>query len=269
MARRRLDAELVRRKLVDSRRAAQEQIAAGLVVVDGAPADKPARLVDPGQDVRVLGPPPPFVSRAGGKLAHALDEFGLDPSGWICVDVGSSTGGFTDCLLQRGARLVTAIDVGTHQLHEKLRGDDRVVVREQTDVRSIDVATVAGPVGLVVTDVSFISLSAVLPALAALADGAPVIALVKPQFEVGKADASKGRGVIRDPQLWREVLTAVIGTAADLGLGLHGLSRSPVTGTKGNVEFVAHLRQGPSSLEPIEVIDAVAAGAHDAEREHP
>lgn len=269
MARRRLDAELVRRNLVDNRRAAQELIESGNVVVDGAPAHKPARMVDPGQDVRLLAPPPPFVSRAGAKLAHALEVFELDPTGWVCVDVGSSTGGFTDCLLQRGARLVTAIDVGTHQLHERLRANERVVVREQTDVRTVDVSSVAGPVDLVVTDVSFISLTAVLPALAALASGAPVIALVKPQFEVGRTDASKAKGVIRDPALWREVLASVIDAAGANGLGLHGLSASPVTGTKGNVEFVTHLQQGPSSLDAIEVIDAVAASAHDAAGENP
>ncbi|MEL6985236.1 MAG: TlyA family RNA methyltransferase, partial [Actinomycetota bacterium] len=157
-AKRRLDAELVRRQLVHSREAARREIQAGRVLVDGAFADKPARMVGGGQNVTLTGPPPPYVGRGGHKLEAALDAFDLDPGDLRCLDAGSSTGGFTDCLLQRGARSVLAVDVGTNQLHEKLRADPRVEVRERTDVRTLSVENIGAPVDLVVGDLSFISL---------------------------------------------------------------------------------------------------------------
>ncbi len=242
-ARRRLDAELVRRGLVPSRDAAKREIEAGRVVVGGAPATKSARLVLAGDDVRVLGPPPKFVSRAGQKLEAALDRFGVDPSGWTVLDAGSSTGGFTDCLLQRGAARVVAIDVGTHQMHEKIRADERVDVREQTDVRTVDQASIGGPVDLVVGDLSFISLKLVLPALVGVArPGAPMLLLVKPQFEAGREEAAKGRGIITDPAIHQRVLAEVEAAALSHGAVMVDHMRSPITGHAGNVEFVGYFR---------------------------
>ncbi|MCP3992845.1 MAG: TlyA family RNA methyltransferase [Actinomycetia bacterium] len=250
-ARRRLDAEMVRRNLVGSRQLARDEIEQGRVLVDGAPALKPARLVDPAQDVRLLGPPPRYVSRAGLKLEVALDQFGIDPAGWRCLDVGASTGGFTDCLLARGAAQVFAVDVGTHQLHERLRADERVHVHEQTDIRTVTPELVGGTVDLIVADLSFISLRLVLESLASLAVGSPILALVKPQFEAGRAEASRGRGVIRDPEIWRRVLGEVVRAAAELGLAFRSIAVSPITGSAGNVEFIVWLESGRSNLGEI------------------
>jgi len=243
MARRRLDAELVRRGLLPSRDVAKREIEAGKVVVGGAPTTKPARLVLPGEDIRLLGPPPRFVSRAGQKLEAALEHFDVDPSGLRVLDAGSSTGGFTDCLLQEGARRVIAVDVGTNQLHERLRADDRVDVLEQTDVRSLSADQIGGVVDLVVGDLSFISLRMVLPNLIDLCrTGASMLLLIKPQFEAGKQEAAKGRGVITDPAIWDRVIAEVETAARSLGAEPMGVMKSPITGTAGNVEFVGHFR---------------------------
>lgn len=259
---------MVRRKLVVSREAAQREIAAGRVLVDGSFATKAARMVDPGQSVTVSGPPPRFVSRAGDKLADALDHFDIDPGGLRCLDAGSSTGGFTDCLLQRGAASVLAVDVGTNQLHERVRADQRVEVREQTDVRSLDPGDFEAPFDLVVGDLSFISLKLVVATLVELVsdDGGPLILLIKPQFEAGRVEASKGRGVITDPVVWRRVLGEVVESAAAVDAGLTGLVPSTVPGTSGNVEFVAWLRRGRSSMPDS---DGVLDGAvHQAVERH-
>ncbi len=250
-ARRRLDAEMVRRNLVASRQLARNEIEQGRVLVDGAPALKPARLVDPAQDVRLLGPPPRYVSRAGLKLEAAFDQFDIDPAGLRCLDAGASTGGFTDCLLARGAAHVVAVDVGTHQLHERLRANERVQVHEQTDIRAVTPELVGGTFDLVVTDLSFISLRLVLESLASLASASPILALVKPQFEAGRAEASKGRGVIRDPEIWCRVLGEAVGAAAELGLVLRSSVVSPITGSAGNVEFIVWLESGRSSLDEV------------------
>ncbi len=243
MARRRLDAELVRRGLLPSREAARREIEAGKVVVGGAPATKPARLVLPGDDVRLLGPPPKFVSRAGRKLESALDGYGVDPRGLTVLDAGSSTGGFTDCLLQRGAAKVFAVDVGTHQLHEKMRVHERVDVREQTDVRSLTTEQLGGPVDLVVGDLSFISLTKVLEALVGVVvPGGSMLLLIKPQFEAGRQEAAKGRGVITDPAIWERVIAEVEAAALSHGAAMLGTMQSPITGSSGNVEFIAHFK---------------------------
>ena len=191
-----------------------------------------------GDAIELLGPPPKYVGRGGDKLEGALTSFGIDPDGWHCVDVGSSTGGFTDCLLQSGATDVVAIDVGRAQLHNRLRRNRKVDVREQTDVRSVDPAEIGAPFDLVVIDVSFIGLDRILDIVAALAgEQGQILALVKPQFEAGKQEASKGKGVIRDPEIWERVLHDAIEASRRRGLRVGGLDVSPIKGGAGNVEF--------------------------------
>jgi len=243
--RRRLDTELVRRGLVSTRSRALAEIAAGRVTVAGAPATKAAHLVAAGQPIELLGPSPRFVSRGGDKLDRALDAFGVDVTGARVLDAGSSTGGFTDCLLQRGARLVVDVDVGYGQLHERLRTDPRVEVHERTDIRAVGCDDLGGTFDVVVADLSFISLRAVLGRLLALAaPGASVVVLVKPQFEAGRQEASRGRGVVRDPQVWRRVLEEVAGAAQAGSAGVAAATVSPITGAHGNVEFFLHLVAG-------------------------
>jgi 23S rRNA (cytidine1920-2'-O)/16S rRNA (cytidine1409-2'-O)-methyltransferase len=213
--------------------------------VAGAPAATPSRLVAPNEAVVVTGPPRRFVGRGGTKLDAALDRFSIDPHGRRCLDAGASTGGFTDCLLQRGAASVLAVDVGRAQLHERLRADTRVTVMERTDIRAVAVTEAGGtPFDLVVADLSFISLRLVAPALLGplAAEGADVVVLIKPQFEAGRAQASRGRGVIRDPAVWRSVLDGVSSVLRRQGAAMMGLMVSPLTGADGNVEFLAHLR---------------------------
>lgn len=267
-ARRRLDAELVRRGLVSSREQASRLITESKVLVGGAIADKPARQVDPGQAIELLGPPPPYVSRAGGKLAGALDHFGIDPSGWRVLDAGSSTGGFTDCLRQRGADTVFAVDVGTHQLHERVRADPHVMVFEQTDIRSVQCELLGGPVDAVVGDLSFISLAKVLPALVACArPGAPLLLLVKPQFEAGRQEVSRGKGVISDPETWRRVLAEVADSADAAGAPMVDVVRSSVVGTTGNVEFVGYFIAGADGIESGELSERIDAAVRSATAE--
>jgi 23S rRNA (cytidine1920-2'-O)/16S rRNA (cytidine1409-2'-O)-methyltransferase len=240
-ARRRLDAEMVRRGLVPSRERARLEIDAGRVTVGGAPVDKPARLVAPGEPILVHGPGPRYVSRAGEKLAAAIDEFGLVPvfAGARVLDAGASTGGFTDCALQHGAREVVAVDVGHNQLHEKLRDDPRVRDLERTNLRHLEPGTVGEPADVLVADLSFISLRLVLaPVFAVLRSAAPYAVLVKPQFEAGRAEANRGRGVIADPEVWRRVLGEVADALVSLGATIMGAMVSPLTGADGNVEFV-------------------------------
>jgi len=240
------------------------------VRVGGATADKPARLVAPADPVVVTGPAPRFVSRGGDKLDAALDRFGVEPAGRPAFDAGASTGGFTDCLLQRGAATVVAVDVGYGQLDSRIRADPRVTVLERTNVRHLDVADVGGPFPVVVADLSFISLRTVASALLGLAaPGADVVVLVKPQFEAGAAEASRGRGVIRDPEVWRRVLEEVAAAYAGHGAALAGLMVSPLRGAEGNVEFLAHLipgagpdRPGPVDVPgPVDIAGTVAAAA--------
>ena len=251
----RLDAELVRRGLAPSREAARRAVEAGLVLIDGAPAAKASRPVRPHQRLSLAAAAGAdsggaasaaylvgYVSRAGGKLASALDAFGLSPAGLRCLDAGASTGGFTDCLLQRGAASVVAVDVGTDQLHPRLRADPRVDSRERTDVRTLEPAEIGGSAAFTVADLSFISIRLVLPSLARLtAEGAPVLALVKPQFEVGRAEAARRQGVIRDPATWRLVLEEVAASADDLEMSVRDATVAGVPGAGGNVEFVVWL----------------------------
>jgi 23S rRNA (cytidine1920-2'-O)/16S rRNA (cytidine1409-2'-O)-methyltransferase len=219
---------------------------AGLVTVDGAPALKPSRLVAPHEAVLVLEGPR-FVSRGGEKLDGALDRFGIDPAGLRALDVGASTGGFTDCLLQRGATRVVAVDVGHDQLHERLRADPRVDSRERLNVRELRGGDLGEPFALVVADLSFISLRTVLDNLLDLAvPGADVVLLVKPQFEAGRQEASRGRGVIREPAVWRRVLDDVVDALGERGAAIMDAMVSPITGTGGNVEFLVHARTAPA-----------------------
>jgi 23S rRNA (cytidine1920-2'-O)/16S rRNA (cytidine1409-2'-O)-methyltransferase len=244
-ARRRLDREMVRRGLVDSQDLAQDLILSGRVTVDGAPADKATRQVSAAQAVVVSEPAQRFVGRGGEKLDAALSRFPVEVVGRRAVDVGSSTGGFTDCLLQRGAVSVVAIDVGRGQLHQRLRGDDRVTVHERTDVRAVVPAEVGAPFDLLVADVSFIPLGAVLPSLVSLVgEGSPMVLLVKPQFEASREEADRGRGVIRDPEVWLNVLAGVQRSVCDAGAAIMDGMVSPITGAEGNVEFLVHATVG-------------------------
>ena len=213
------------------------------MTVAGAVADKASRLVAPGDAIEVRGPARRFVSRGGEKLAAALDEFAVEVEGRRVLDAGASTGGFTDCVLQRGARHVIAVDVGYGQLHEKLRADDRVEVRERTNVRGLDADAIGGAVDLVVADLSFISLRTVAAALLACAGpGADLVLLVKPQFEAGRAEASKGRGVIKDPEVHARVLGEICADLRERGASIMGTMESPITGADGNREFLVHAR---------------------------
>jgi 23S rRNA (cytidine1920-2'-O)/16S rRNA (cytidine1409-2'-O)-methyltransferase len=215
------------------------------VLVGGAMADKPARLVDAGEPLTLSGPPARFVGRGGDKLDGALDGFGIDVAGLRCLDAGASTGGFTDCLLQRGAAAVVAVDVGHGQLHPRLRADPRVDVRERVNVRTLVVADVGGPFPLVVADLSVISLRTVASALVGLtAPGGDLVVLVKPQFEVGRAEASRGRGVVRDPAKRDEAVDGVVAALGTAGAAMMGRMVSPLTGADGNVELFVHARRG-------------------------
>ena len=209
------------------------------MLVNGAIADKASRQVDPGDAIVLDGPAARYVSRGGEKLDAALEAFELVVTGMNVLDAGASTGGFTDCLLQRGAARVAAVDVGHGQLHPRIRADDRVLVIERLNIRDIDNDQIGGPVDLVVGDLSFISLKRVIPALLSVAKpGAPLVLLVKPQFEAGRQEVSKGRGIIKDPEIHERVRTE-IGDA----LVAHGCSSprwidSPVMGVQGNREFL-------------------------------
>jgi 23S rRNA (cytidine1920-2'-O)/16S rRNA (cytidine1409-2'-O)-methyltransferase len=240
---------------------------AGRVTVDGAPALKASRLVAPHEAVLVLERPR-FVSRGGEKLDGALDRFALDPAGVRALDVGASTGGFTDCLLQRGADQVVAIDVGHDQLHERLRADPRVDSRERLNVRELHAGDLGEPFALVVADLSFISLRTVLDNLVELAaPGADLVLLVKPQFEAGRREASRGKGVIREPEVWRQVLDDVVDALSERRAAIMDAMVSPITGTGGNVEFLVHARTAPAhGPGPVDlgtvVDDAVARARH-------
>jgi 23S rRNA (cytidine1920-2'-O)/16S rRNA (cytidine1409-2'-O)-methyltransferase len=240
-ARRRLDAELLRRELVPSRSVAQQLIEADRILVNGAVAGKASRQVAPGDAIVVDGPPARFVGRGAEKLEHALEEFGVDVAGLRVLDAGASTGGFTDCVLQRGAREVVAVDVGHGQLHERLRADDRVVNLERQNVRAIDLAVVGGPVDGVVGDLSFISLRLVIaPMVAVCQPGAFMVLLVKPQFEAGRIEVSRGRGIISDTAIHERVRGEVAAALADVGCEIRAWTTSPITGADGNVEFLVH-----------------------------
>ncbi|HEV8610437.1 MAG TPA: TlyA family RNA methyltransferase [Thermoanaerobaculia bacterium] len=242
MPRTRLDRLLVLSGLAPTREKAQALILSGAVSVDGRRVDKAGAPVEETAALAVAGPPHPYVSRGGVKLEAALDHFRIDPCGLVCLDVGASTGGFTDCLLQRGAAKVYAVDVGYGQLDAKLRGDSRVAVRERVNARSLSRDDVPEPVALAVIDVSFISTRLILPAVAPLlVKGGVVVVLVKPQFEAGRAEVGKG-GIVRSEDIRRRVVSEIADAGAGLGLEPLGSIPSPIRGARGNEEFLLAFR---------------------------
>ncbi|MDQ1695825.1 MAG: rRNA (cytidine1920-2-O)/16S rRNA (cytidine1409-2-O)-methyltransferase [Frankiaceae bacterium] len=264
-AKARLDAELVRRGLARSRQHAQELVATGRVRIAGMVATKPATGVDPAAAVQVMDAPDgndnAFVSRGGSKLAGALGDLGGPTiAGRRCCDAGASTGGFTDVLLRAGAREVVAVDVGYGQLAWSLRTDPRVVVLERTNVRSLQPAALGGLVDVVVADLSFISLTVVLPALAACTNPeGDLVTLVKPQFEAGREAVGRG-GVVRDPGVRADAVRRVAGAAGQLGWGCRGLVASALPGPAGNVEYFLWLRRGAAALADVRLLEAIEAG---------
>lgn len=249
-----MDVLVVERGLVESRERGKRLIMAGQVLVDGRVVDKPGMQVAVGGDIR-LRAKLPYVSRGGLKLEAALDSFAVQVAGAVAADVGASTGGFTDCLLQRGARKVYAIDVGYGQLAWRLRQDPRVVVMERINVRYLE--RLPEPVDLAAVDVSFISLELVLPIVTGwLEPAGDIIALIKPQFEAGRAEVGRG-GVVKDSEVHRAVLGKILGWVLDHGLAVRGLMASPLKGPAGNVEFLAHLSKGRGAAS-IEIEEAIA-----------
>lgn len=257
----RLDMLLVERGLVETRERARRLIMAGEVTIAGEVADKPGRLL-PGDAPVAVRAPLPYVSRGGLKLAAALDAFALDVRGLTAVDVGASTGGFTDCLLQRGAARVFAVDVGYGQLAWKLRSDARVVPIERTNIRYLEALPEGVLAELAVIDASFIGLALVLPAtLRLLTPTGEIVALVKPQFEAGRGQVGAG-GVVRDPAIHRRVLEEVGATATQNGLIVAGVTVSPAPGPAGNIEFLLHLRRCGPGVDFQEAIAAALQGAN-------
>ncbi|TET54245.1 MAG: TlyA family RNA methyltransferase [Anaerolineales bacterium] len=249
----RLDVLVLDLGLAESRSQAHGLIRAGLVRVQGQVADKPGTRVATSAEITVERPPP-FVSRGGEKLDGALSRFAIDVTGIVAADIGASTGGFTDCLLKRGAGRVYSIDVGYGQLDWRLRNNIRVVVMERTNARYLE--QLAEPVDIVVADVSFISLRLILPAAVGwLKPSSQIVALIKPQFEAGRADVKKG-GVVRDPDIHWSVLERVLEAAEGHGLGLRGLMPSPLRGRKGNIEFLAWWQLGAQALDVAEAIES-------------
>lgn len=241
-ARQRIDRLLVERGLAESREKAQAMLLAGEVLVNEQKITKAGQQVAPDAPIRVLAEPPKYVSRAGFKLEGAFDQFGITVEGQICLDIGASTGGFTDCLLQHGAAKVYAIDAGTAQLHWKIRSDPRVIVREKCNARYLDAETLPEPVTFFCCDVSFISVTLIMPALPPfLSEGAEAVVLAKPQFEVERGQVGKG-GIVTDPALHAAVVDKVSGALAGLGFAEIRTAPSPVRGAEGNQEFLVYGR---------------------------
>lgn len=247
-AKERIDVLLVERGFFDSREKAKKALMAGLVLVDNEPIDKSGMKVPRLADIKVKGALHPYVSRGGLKLAKAIKSFGIDMSGQVMLDIGASTGGFTDCALQHGAAYVYAIDVGTNQLDWSLRQHEQVKVMEKTNFRYLERDQLEGPAPTFASiDVSFISLKLILPTLSTLiAKGSGIVALIKPQFEAGRDKVGKS-GVVREPSIHLDVLRSVLGIASSLGYELRDITFSPITGGEGNIEFLAYwIWQGES-----------------------
>ena len=258
----RLDILLTQKGLCESRSRAQALIMSGEVYVNGQKCDKAGTPVDENAQLEIRGNACPYVSRGGLKLEKALRDFGIDPTGFVCSDSGASTGGFTDCLLQKGAKKVFAIDVGYGQLAWSIRMDERVVCMERTNIRYVTPEDLGEPLDLSVVDVSFISLKIVLPVIKTLLKPTgQIVCLIKPQFEAGKDKVGK-KGVVRDAAVHAEVLEAFLALAAQLGMTVRNLTFSPVKGPEGNIEFLGHLSMLPDgAIEPD--VKALVAAAHD------
>ena len=266
MAKERLDALLVKRNLVQSRERAKTTIMAGLVLVDGQKVDKAGTMVKPEAEIRVLGNTLPYVSRGGLKLEKAIREFGVSLQGKVAADIGASTGGFTDCMLQNGAVKVFAIDVGYGQLAWSLRTDERVVNMERTNVRNVTPEQLGQPVDLASIDVAFISLEKVLPAAREmLQPEGEIVALIKPQFEAGREKVGK-KGVVREPSVHEEVIFRVLALARQMELTPKALTYSPVKGPEGNIEYLVWLAKGASAADGVtdELVVSVVSQAHGA-----
>lgn len=260
--RQRLDSLVVERGLAETGARAQAIIQGGGISVDGVVVTRPGERVRSDARIEPVSQPLPYVSRGGLKLAHAIDQFGISVAGRVCIDVGASTGGFTDVLLQRGAAHVYAIDVGYGQLAWSLRNDPRVTVMERTNIRTVRTLPELGQIGVI--DVSFISVRQVLPHVTALlVPGGEVIALIKPQFEAGREQVGK-KGVVRSVRVWIDVLSAVAGWAVDHSLAVKGLARSPVRGPAGNVEFLMYLALPPASGS-IDLTSVIASVVDDSQ----
>ena len=253
----RLDVLLTEQGYADTRSKAQAIIMSGQVYVNGQKADKPGVSYEETVELEVRGAVCPYVSRGGLKLEKALRDFGVKPEGYVCSDSGASTGGFTDCLLQQGAKKVFAIDVGYGQLDWKIRSDPRVVVMERTNIRYVTPDQLGEPLDLSVIDVSFISLKIVLPAIKELLKPTgQVLCLIKPQFEAGREKVGK-KGVVRDPAVHKEVIEKVVGISKDTGFGVLGLSYSPVKGPEGNIEYLIYLKKNGENCETEDIAKLV------------
>jgi len=263
MKKQRLDQLVFELGLTDSRERAKTTIMSGQIFVNGQRADKPGMSVDPEAQIELRGETMPFVSRGGYKLDKGLKVFPVSAEGKVCIDCGASTGGFTDVLLQHGAKKVYSVDVGYGQLAWKLRNDSRVVNLERTNLRYVDAELIPEPVELAVMDVSFISVKLVLPAVKALMlEGADYICLIKPQFEAGREKVGK-KGVVRDAAVHREVVEGVLDFAQSIGFSVMGLDFSPIKGPEGNIEYICHLKNGDYPRPEID-IDAVIRASHEA-----
>ena len=258
----RLDVLLVEKGLCETRSRAQAVIMSGEVYVNGQKSDKPGTPTDAEAEIEIRGNACPYVSRGGLKLEKALRDFGVDPTGLTCLDSGASTGGFTDCLLQNGAKQVFAIDVGYGQLAWSIRTDPRVVCMERTNIRYVTPEQLGAPVQLAVIDVSFISLRIVLPAVKCLlSENGQSVCLIKPQFEAGKENVGK-KGVVRDPAVHKAVLDDFLRLAAEMQMTVRNLTFSPVKGPEGNIEFLGHLSMQPQGAASPDTAALVAA-AHE------
>ncbi len=261
----RIDVLLVKKNLASSREKAKRMVMAGLVFAGGQRVDKPGTLIDPASNIEVRGEDHPYVSRGGLKLEKALNKFDIPVKGLTFMDIGASTGGFTDCLLKNGASRVYSIDVGYGQLAWELRQDPRVVVMERTNIRNITRADIYDTIQGAVIDVSFISLKLVLPVVYDILErDSHIVALIKPQFEVGKGKVGK-KGVVRDKALHLEAVLSVLEFARKIGLGIKDLDYSPITGPEGNIEFLAHLYKGScdETVDISKLAFKIVDAAHD------
>lgn len=259
----RADILLAEKELARSREKAKAMIIAGIVRCNGKPVASPSEQFDENSEFIILGDDSPFVSRGGLKLERALKEFNIDLTGRICLDIGCSTGGFTDCMLKSGADFVYAVDVGYGQFDWALRNDARVDLRERTNARYLDESSFDRPVGFVSIDVSFISLRLILPALDKIkhSDQIEVVALIKPQFEAGRDKVGK-KGVVRDPLVHEEVIGTILDFAQEAGYGIAGLTYSPIKGPNGNIEYLSFLKKGAARTETGPLIKETVLSSH-------